>query len=307
MQHFSDRLTQNVLAVGAPVAIGLDPHLHLFPEFLRVRFHEKNGEAFRHRASLEIVEFNVMVLEALQGKVAAIKPQFAFYEKLGAIGWTALEETCSIARELGYLIIADAKRGDIASTGEAYAEAILSPDGPLQCDAVTLNPWMGLDTLAPFLRYSKEFGKGVFALLRTTNPESGFLQNYGAQQGIAPVAEHLAKGLHRLGQDYVGEQQFSAVGAVVGAFAEEEAQQYRELMPNAWFLVPGVGAQGASPRQALAGQRADGLGALVVSSRSLLYPKGEKGAYDQSKQGVQDFVSQAVAELTEQLKLEKIG
>ena len=291
--HFGDRLLDAVEQVETPLGIGLDPHLDKLPEFLRQRYQGLEGEEYRYEASEAIVTFNELVLEAAKGKVAAIKPQFAFYEQLGSYGWAALEATCQMAKEADLLIIGDAKRGDISSTGAAYARAILDPRGPLNCDAVTLNPWMGLDTLDPFLSFCAAHGKGIFALVRTTNPKSSLLQHHGSPYASAYLADHL----HELGQQYLGQSGFSSIGAVVGASAFEEAKQYRDRMKQAWFLVPGVGAQGGGVHQALAGRNRNGHGSLVVSSRSLLFPSERGGSYDKGPKGVIQFISTAVIDL----------
>lgn len=267
-QGFGDRLAAAVRAVDAPLCVGLDPHLDHLPAALRARFTGRTGASFRAEAAQAVIEFDAVVLPALVGVAAAVKPQLAFYEALGAPGMHALELCCARARELGLLVIADAKRGDIASTASAYAAALLDPDGPLSADAVTLSPWMGLDVVEPFLDLCRTHCRGVFVLVRTTNPGSALLQRHGR-----PEAAHLlSAALDRLGADLVGESGTSPVGAVVGAFAGEEARELRDCMPSAWFLVPGVGAQGGSVAAALAGRRADGLGSLVASARGVLYP-----------------------------------
>ena len=272
---FGERLAEAVAGVGAPVAVGLDPHLELYPAALRRTFEGRSGAEGRAAAAEAVRAFDAAALDALAGTVAAVKLQFAFYERLGAPGWAALEATAARARALGLLVIADAKRGDISSTAAAYAYAALDPDGPLGCDALTVNPWMGFDTLQPFLRPCREAGRGLFVLVRTTNPGSADLQRYGAPEAATRVADAV----HRLGEALRGPSGLSSVGAVVGALVSEEEQAaLRARMPDAWFLVPGVGAQGAGPREALAGRRPDGLGSLVVASRSVLFGDGENPA-----------------------------
>ena len=206
-----------------------------------------------------------------------------------------LEKTCALAKELNLLIVADAKRGDISSTGAAYAQAILANDGPLACDSVTLNPWMGIDTLDPFIRLVEDEGKGLFVLLRTTNPKSTFFQHHGSPNASTVLASQL----HKLAQSNIGHSGMSNIGAVVGASAHEEAQRYRKIHPSGWFLVPGVGAQGATPTEGLAGGNIDGLGSLIVASRSLLFPKEpiRTSDYDVSPDGVQKSVRNATTEL----------
>lgn len=274
---FGERLALAVEAVGAPVAVGLDPHLDRYPASLRARFVGRHGAEGRAAAAEAIRAFDAAALDALAGRVAAVKLQFAFYEQLGAPGWAALEATTARARALGLLVIGDAKRGDISSTAAAYATAALDPDGPLGCDALTVNPWMGFDTLEPFLSVCRSAGRGLFVLVRTTNPGSADLQRWGTPSGAERVADAVA----RLGASLVGERGLSSVGAVVGAqVPEAEQRALRERMPAAWFLVPGVGAQGGGPREALAGARSDGLGSLVVASRSVLFDEGSESAND---------------------------
>lgn len=269
---FGERLAQAVQRVGNCAVVGLDPHLNRFPAFMTDRLEGHTGDSYRREAAKLVVEFNRMVIASIADVVPAIKPQFAFYESLGAHGFAALEETCAAARDAGLLIIGDAKRGDIASTAAAYARSILDPSGPFHCDAVTVNPWMGADTLEPFLDVCAETGGGMFVLVRTTNPGSRWLQHHGNPTAAMQVAEAL----NERGRAMTGPSGLSSLGAVVGAMTGDEALQLREKMPNAWFLVPGVGAQGGSVRDAMAGQRADGLGCVVNSSRGVLFPDTER-------------------------------
>ncbi len=274
---FGDRMARAVQATGNCAVVGLDPHLDRLPGVLRERYEGRTGLSFRAEAATAVLEFNRLVIDAIANKVPAVKPQFAFYEALGSPGFAALEETCALAREAGLLVLADAKRGDIASTAAAYARSILSLDGPFQSDAVTVNAWMGADTLDPFIDVCAETGGGLFVLVRTTNPGSAFLQHHGE-----PRAAHaLAQVLNEKGKALTGRSGMSSIGAVVGAMTGDEASTLRTLMPAAWYLVPGVGAQGGSAKDAVAGAREDGLGCLVSSSRAVLYASDrEKVAYD---------------------------
>ena len=265
---FGERLAQAVRKTGNCAVVGLDPHLVRFPASMRERFEGRSGNAYRKEAAKAVVDFNRMVIETVSDLVPAVKPQFAFYEALGSHGFAALEETCAAAREAGLLVLGDAKRGDIASTAAAYARSILDPSGPFHCDAVTVNPWMGADTLEPFLDVCAETGGGMFVLVRTTNPGSRWLQHHGSPTAAIQVAELL----HQRGRAMTGPSGLSSLGAVVGAMTGDEATRLRTAMPNAWFLVPGVGAQGGSTRDALAGQRPDRMGCVVNSSRGVLFP-----------------------------------
>jgi orotidine-5'-phosphate decarboxylase len=268
IEPFGERLTRAVQRAGNCAVVGLDPHLDRLPTALQARFTGCTGAAFFEGAAQAVLEFNQEVIAACRGVVPAIKPQFAFYEALGWRGWRVLEQTCQMAREAGLLVIADAKRGDISSTGAAYARAIVDLDGPVRADAITINPWMGIDTLAPFLACAAQQGTGIFVLVRTTNPKSAFLQQHGSPTG----ADKLADAVHAAGLSSTGSAGMSSVGAVVGANSPADARALRKRMPAAWFLVPGVGAQGGDPRDALAGARPDGLGCVVSSSRGVLYP-----------------------------------
>ena len=292
---FGHQLYEAVRYAQTPLGIGLDPHLDRLPRFLRQSYEGLEGEEFCLAAAEAIVAFNEMVLDAAVDRVAAVKPQFAFYEQLGSAGFAALEATCEMARERNLLVIGDAKRGDISSTGAAYARSILSNQGPFKCDAVTLNPWMGLDTLDPFLKYVRSEGKGLFVLLRTTNPGSALLQHHGLSSEAGAAMTTLASELNAIGEESISESGFSSIGVVVGASAAEEAAALRQLLPSAWFLVPGMGAQGGSAAQALAGRATNSYGSLVVCSRSLLFPQ-DRSDYDQKAKAVRRFVRSAITE-----------
>lgn len=277
-QCFGERLARAVQAVGAPAALGLDPHLDRYPARLRARFAGRTGAEGRAAAAAAIEEFDREVIHRAAGRVAAVKLQHAFYERLGAPGYAALEAAVALARARGLLVILDGKRGDISSTAAAYAEAALHPDGPLGADALTVNPWMGFDTLEPFVALAEQHGRGIFALVRTTNPGSADLQRHGDP----PAAHKVAAELARLAPRARGSSGLSSFGAVVGAqVPAEEQRALRALMPDAWFLVPGMGAQGGSAAEALAGRRADGMGSLAVAARSVLFPSQEDSSYEE--------------------------
>jgi orotidine-5'-phosphate decarboxylase len=283
---FGERLKEAVERTGTCACVGLDPHLDKFPEELKASWHGLEGTAFRNAAAAAVQRFNREVLTRIAGKVPAVKPQLAFYEELGAAGWAALEETCRLARDLGILVVADAKRGDIQSTAQAYAQAILSDDGPLAADAMTVSPWLGGDTIEPYLPLVQRQGKGLFVLVRTTNPGSALLQHHG-QPRAANVA---AREVHRLGLPSAEASGLSAVGAVVGAqTSPDEVRALREEMPHAWFLVPGYGAQGGRRDDCFRGRRTDGLGVLVAASRSVLFPPAEGDPWAAVERAVASF------------------
>jgi len=214
-----------------------------------------------------LARFCCEVVEACAPQIAAIKPQLAFFEARGLEGMRALVEVLKFARALGLVTIADAKRGDVGITSAAYAEAFLG-DGDFACDAVTINPYLGSDALAPFVARVRA-GRGLFVLVKTSNPSSGEFQDLEAPH--RPLWEAVAERVHGWGSDFVGADGLTPVGAVVGATYPEHARRARELMPNSVILVPGYGAQGASADDAVAAVRPDGRGVIVNASRSLMY------------------------------------
>jgi orotidine-5'-phosphate decarboxylase len=218
-------------------------------------------------AGYTLVRFCCEIVEACAPYIAAIKPQLAFFEARGLDGMRALVEVLKLARRLGLITIADAKRGDIGLTSAAYAEAFLG-DGDFACDAITVNPYLGSDALAPFVARVRA-GRGLFVLVKTSNPSSGEFQDLEAPH--RPLWEAVAERVHGWGSDFVDATGFTPVGAVVGATYPEHARRARELMPDSLILVPGYGAQGASAEAAIIATHANGLGAIVNASRSLMY------------------------------------
>lgn len=204
----------------------------------------------------------------------AIKPQLACFERLGAPGWSALEEVCAAAREAGLLVVADGKRGDVPVTATAYGQALVgetpTPWGPvpgLGADAFTANPLLGADALEPLVAAAAAAGAGVFALVRTSNPGAADVQDLPAPD--APLHERLARLVDELGERLLGKSGLSGMGAVVGATEPAHLERLRELMPRAIFLVPGVGAQGGQPELLGAAFAAGPASALVPVSRGI--------------------------------------
>ena len=265
--NFADRLNAAVERKASCAVVGLDPHLDLLPpEFEAAR---EAGRPRKERAA-RMGDFCLQLLEVVAPLVPAVKPQSAFFEVLGADGALQWERVVRRSRELGLLVIGDVKRGDIASTARAYASAFLEGEGPsdpTRCDAVTLSPFLGADSIEPFLEVCARTGGGIFVLVRTSNPGSADFQRLGKpelSQAIAARVSHWGAGL-------VGKCGLSAVGAVVGATHAAELASFREAMPRAPFLLPGYGAQGAGGadvRGAFLGGR---RGALVNSSRGISF------------------------------------
>jgi orotidine-5'-phosphate decarboxylase len=262
---FSDRLAAAILEKRSHVVLGLDPDYSLLPpEILGTGAGptpsaEETCEAYRR--------FILPLLEALREDVVAVKIQAAFFEALGWKGVELFAEAVDEAQRLGYLVIADAKRGDIGNTAEAYARAHLDVVG---ADALTVNPYFGTDGMEPFLRRTRTEGKGLFVLVKTSNPSSSDLQDLVLADGRL-VYEAVGDLVQRWGRDSRGGRGWSAVGAVVGGTHPAQAQQLRRRLPKVPFLIPGYGAQGAtaSDLQGLFG--ADRVGAVVNSARAILY------------------------------------
>lgn len=264
---FADRLADAVARKRSQLVVGLDPGLDLLPMELR-------GEAVLGRAAAAsaVARFCKGIVDAVAPYVVAAKPQSAFFEALGADGARALEEVCAYVRAAGLLVIADVKRGDIGSTARAYAEAYLVPQGdraPL-ADAITASPFLGHDAVEPFLAACRRHGSGVFFLVRTSNAGAKEIQDLALSDG-RPLWQYVAALVHEWGEALVGETGLSSVGAVVGATVPRAVSEARKLMPQAPLLLPGVGAQGATPADVARAFTSGPASALVTASRSIIY------------------------------------
>ena len=262
--NYADRLDAAVARTGNACVIGLDPHPALMPDEFAVCRDTSAPRADRAQAT---EAFLTEVIARLAGRVPAVKPQSAFFELLGADGAAAWERVVAAARAAGLLVIGDVKRGDIASTARAYADAFLACEPEHRCDAVTVNPYLGADSVEPFLEVCAAEGAGIYVLVRTSNPGSGMFQELGDPRVVDVVADQV----DRWGAELVGESGLSSVGAVVGATHPAELAQLRARMPRTPLLIPGYGAQGAGADEIAAGFLPDGRGALVNSSRGILY------------------------------------
>jgi len=274
--HFADRLIERMRAQGHPLCVGLDPHLARIPPLFRRGSMARGDE----RTSLAIEEFLGVVIDRLVGRVAIIKPQIAFFEQLGWRGIRVLDGLCQRAHEAGLMVLLDAKRGDIGSTGEGYASAYLAADAVMPVDAMTLNPYLGFDTIEPFARVAAEAGRGIFVLVKTSNPGSGDLQDCDVEG--EPLFGRVADGLARIQDDLLGPKTgWSSLGVVCGASFPDQARRVRDALPKALFLVPGYGAQGAMASAAVESfvPGPNGReGGIVNSSRAILFPDSSKDA-----------------------------
>jgi orotidine-5'-phosphate decarboxylase len=275
MMNFADRLNEAILKTGNPTVMGLDPQLDYIPESLQSAFREACDDPAL-ATGLAICEFNRRLLDAVADVIPAVKLQSAFYEQYGLPGLDALQQTIAFAHSKGLLVIVDAKRNDIGSTAAAYARTFLDEatliDGTKRAafaaDAVTLNAYLGIDGIRPFLDCCGQ-GKGVFILVRTSNPSAGDLQDLELADGRS-VCEAMADLVSAWGNDLIGQSGYSSVGAVVGATWPRQAESLRRRMPHAFILVPGYGAQGGTADDAVLSFGQDGRGGIVNASRSLM-------------------------------------
>ncbi len=275
MAHFADRLAEAVEAKGNPCAVGLDPRLEAIPAPLRDEV-LAGAPLTAESAAAVLRAFSREVLDIVAPKVPAVKVQAAFFERFGPPGYQAYADTVGYAKQKGLLVIADVKRADIGSTADAYAEGHLggaAVDGEalfdLGADACTVNPYFGLDGVEPFIRHAVRRERGVFVLVRTTNPSADAIQNLTCK-GV-PFFMRIGALVHDWGKDHVGRSGYSCVGAVVAGTRPADAEKLRRLMPQAWFLVPGFGAQGAGPAEVARAFDPRGRGALVSSSRNIIF------------------------------------
>ena len=281
--HFADRLAGAVERKQSQLVVGLDPVVEQLPRELR-----RDAEGGRADAAQAFLRFCRGIVDAVAPHAVAVKPQSAFFEALGADGVRAFEEVCEYARSAGLLVIADAKRGDIGSTARAYAAAFVEARGdePPLADAVTLNPYLGGDSLEPFLAACRREGAGLFCLVKTSNPGGADVQDVPLADG-GRLWEHVARLVHEWGDDLVGERGLSAVGAVVGATFPREVAQARSLLPRSVLLLPGIGAQGGAPADVGAAFAAGPASALVSASRSVIYAAGDGGGDYRSAAGAE--------------------
>jgi orotidine-5'-phosphate decarboxylase len=247
--HFSDRLADAVTRKRSQLVVGLDPVVDRLPD-------EVDGDVAR---------FCFGIVDAVAEHAVAVKPQSAFFEALGPDGVRAFHQVCTYARAAGLLVIADVKRGDIGSTAQAYADAYI----PL-ADAITVNPYLGRDSLEPFVDVCRREGAGLFCLVKTSNPGGADVQDVELADGRL-LWHHVAELVRELGESLLGECGLSSGGAVVGATFPAEVAEARRLLPQAPFLLPGIGAQGGAPGEVAAAFAAGPASALVSASRSVIY------------------------------------
>jgi orotidine-5'-phosphate decarboxylase len=287
---FGDRLDAAVEEVRSPCLVGIDPHLELLPDEFAVA---RDTSAPLSERAAAVERFCIELLDIVADRVAVVKPQSAFFEVLGGDGVHAFWNVVAHARSLGLLVIGDVKRGDISSTAAAYASSFLCAETP--CDAITISPFLGPDTLTPFVDACRETGGGLYVLVRTSNPGSGAFQMHGDP----PLWRAIANAVEENGAELVGERGLSSIGAVCGATHAEELAELRAAMPRTPFLIPGFGAQGATAKDvvgAFADHAHPWRGGIVNSSRGIAF------AWRKSGGAWKDASSKALDEMTNELR-----
>ena len=269
-----DQLIDRIIEKGAPIVAGLDPRLEYLPQSLLDKHFERgiNLEA----AAQAILDFNIEILNNIHDLIPAVKLQIAYYEMYGVYGLETFMETANYAKSKGLIVIADVKRNDIGSTAEAYSNAYIGytllqqqQAQAFPVDMITVNPYLGTDGIKPFVDNCKRNNKGIFVLVKTSNPSSKEIQDLVTADGLK-VYEKVAQKVNEWGQDLIGNYGYSSVGAVIGATFPHELSQLRKLMPKVYFLVPGYGAQGAKAEDIMGGFDDRGLGSIINASRSIM-------------------------------------
>ncbi len=271
-----DKLLNLIDEKQNPCIVGLDPIIEQIPESVK-----KNKKDYDNPFEVvrdTFIEFNKLIINSVADIVPAVKLQMAFYEQYGSAGLRVFEETVKYARNKGLIVIEDAKRNDIGSTAKAYAEGHLGKVSiingtrlpSLNVDLITINPYLGSDGINPFLNICREYGKGIFILVKTSNPSSGEIQDKMIGEGET-VCQRIARYIDKIGKRLIGERGYSSIGAVVGATYPQEATRLRQIMPGNIFLVPGYGAQGGRAEDVVHCFNNDGYGAIVSSSRGIIF------------------------------------
>ena len=297
-----NQLIANIKKTGAPIVVGLDPMLKYIPEHIQKKAFAEFGETLEGAAEA-IWQFNKEIVDKTYNLIPAVKPQIAMYEQFGIPGLVAFKKTVDYCKAKGLVVIGDIKRGDIGSTSSAYAVGHIGKVqvgsktyAPFDEDFVTVNPYLGSDGVNPFIDVCKEEKKGLFILVKTSNPSSGEFQDQMIDG--RPLYELVGEKVAQWGEDCMGDE-YSYIGAVVGATYPEMGKVLRKVMPKSYILVPGYGAQGGKGKDLVHFFNEDGLGAIVNSSRGIIaaYKQekyanyGEEAFADASRAAVEDMVA----------------
>lgn len=275
--RFADRLLNAIDNRQNPSCVGLDPRIGRIPEWIKKENVEKYGNT-KEAVARSFLDFNKLIIDATWDIVPAYKPQMAFYEKYQAPGVQTFVDTVNYIKSKGRIAIEDAKRNDIGSTAQAYSDGHLGrielcngkEISGFDVDIITVNPYLGIDGVKPFIESGKKYGKGIFVLVKTSNPSSGDIQDRVLEDG-RKMYELVGELVDVWGEGTEGERCYKSIGAVVGATYPEEAKKLRQIMPKTLFLVPGYGAQGGGAKDALPCFNKDGYGAIVNSSRGIIF------------------------------------
>lgn len=296
--HFGDRLTAAISSKGTPLVVGIDPRVGQLPAALIERVDAADPESVANA----FAEFGIAIIDVVKNLVPAVKPQAAFFEQLGPLGMAALAEVVDHATAAGLVVVMDAKRGDIGSTAEAYAKAYLGHKSQTAwgCDCLTVNPYMGFDTLEPFFNTAKSNGAGLFVLCKTSNPGSDALQEQ-LTDGGQKIHQCVADEIQRLCDQTKGDSGYGIVGAVVGATYPQQLAELREQMPKSILLVPGFGAQGGTASDVAGAFDENGLGAIVNSSRGIIFAYEQEKYQPQAKDDWKLAIEQATKDTIEVL------
>jgi orotidine-5'-phosphate decarboxylase len=301
--HFTDRLHARIRSTGTPALVGLDPRLDQLPTSV-LQAAEAQGGSTAEIAARAFESFCFSIIDIVAPLVPAVKPQAAFFEQYGPAGCLALHRVIARAREAGLIVVCDGKRGDIGSTAQAYAEAYLagsSADAAAWgADALTVNPYLGQDTLEPFINVAREKGAGIYVLVRTSNPGAATFQD--RETDGTKLFETVADVVEAFNQETKGESGYGIVGAVVGATYPMELGELRSRMPSTPLLIPGYGSQGGGAADVAGGFDASGLGAIINSSRGINFahrkaPYADKFGEAQWEQAVEAATKDMIADL----------
>lgn len=293
-----DKVIAETKKKKCPCIVGLDPEWDKIPECYKQGMPEKEVESgvfyseqtCQQSSRAEAVWLWAKdVIDAVADIVPVVKPQMAFYEVYGAAGVAVFEKVVAYAHEKGLIVVDDSKRNDIGNTARAYAFAHLAPEGPIKADFLTVSPFLGTDSIQPFIETAIENDRGIFVLVKTSNPGSIEISEARNTAG-EKISDWLANVVHTAGNQVIGKSGYSAIGAVVGATFPEEAKHLRNIMKNNYFLVPGFGAQGGRAEDIVSCFNEDGLGALVSSSRGILYHYEKAAEYDGSREAYRAIV-----------------
>ncbi len=298
MNSFIDRLADAVGRLKNPVLVGLDPRIESLPEGL-LPVEKANNWTEQARA---YKQFCKGVIDVVAPLVPAVKPQAAFFERLGPSGMVVLAEIMAYAREKGLLVILDGKRNDIGSTATAYAQGFLGVGGqsPWGADALTVNPYLGEDSLRPFIDVARQRLAGVFVLVKTSNPGGRMIQDLLANG--QPVFAHVAEYVERMALETAGDCGYGIVGAVAGATYPRQLAELCATMPHTWFLVPGYGAQGGSATDTAGAFDEQGKGAIINNSRGIIFahaikPYSERFGASRWQEAVESAARDMIAQL----------